>query len=409
MIGNLFLVAVAFYLAVLTALQPKNGTKQFLILVSILPLSYFFEVQFSILTFLKIYVVIHFFLCLWLFICRKVELKFSVNIVFSLSCFLLIYFLSPYYHQTASTAAFLRDIVPVLFLVILLLSGEIIARESKVSVRFIKKLVLLAILIDFIMYLSVHKFNIIPSGIRGEFYLRTGVVRYSDIFTLAAFALSSIFYFESKHNKLIWLSSILAISVMSLDRVFLLWSIIVLSHYFITHRNVLVNTLFYVVSVAIALASVQFVVNLTAENELVGRFAEMLSFDLLINALYERFGEPAVAGGYTLDWKTFLVGEGAGFKFYIPWFIYRELDPYQISVDSFFVANYVKYGVLGLLSLCLLIITPLFKVSVKAFLWLPIYLVVHNGILVDSFLLIISTTLLISYSTPAKENSKNAI
>ena len=126
---------------------------------------------------------------------------------------------------------------------------------------------------------------------------------------------------------------------------------------------------------------------LNYDSELLGRFLELLKWELLYDSLYERFVQPAILGGYENNLFTFLLGVGAGFEFYIPWFVYRDLNPYQISVDSFFVANFVKYGVLGAGPLLFLVLNPFFRLSCVAFLWVPVYLIVHNGILVDSFIL----------------------
>ena len=138
----------------------------------------------------------------------------------------------------------------------------------------------------------------------------------------------------------------------------------------------------------LVIAGLTFVQARGGSDEVMSRLTELFNLPLLIGALEYRFVQPAIVGGYELTIQSFLIGEGIGFEFYVPWFDYRGLDPWHFSVDSLFAFAFFKYGILGLIIWVYAVSRVLwFHPLSIANAWIWLYWFVHSGVNVPSFLL----------------------
>ena len=63
---------------------------------------------------------------------------------------------------------------------------------------------------------------------------------------------------------------------------------------------------------------------------------------------------PAIENLNNLNNKKIIIGNGIATKFKIPSFSYRGLDPYLNKIDSFYLTQFIKYGIIGLTLMLLL-------------------------------------------------------
>jgi len=295
----------------------------------------------------------------------------------------------------------IRAFRPIAFIGLLLLLRVVLSQvtiSQKVTIEMIALFIALCIGIDLVFYTAAHTGFLSVGGISGEYFSRTGLVRYSDLLTLSLFGVSNYFVFSSQRpaTAFFWLVVCGLIVALSLNRIFAFGFLIAFSWWLgsIAHRwtgSRVVSYMTGVLPTVILIGSgIAFARSQPEEGEVISRITELFSVDLLISALKYRFVEPALAGGYELTPLTFLVGEGFGLRFFIPWFEYRGLDPWHFSVDSLVAFAFFKYGVIGLSILCYSISELMWNRSWHVSnIWIWSYLLVHSGINVPGFLLLL--------------------
>lgn len=295
-----------------------------------------------------------------------------------------------------------RDLRPVAFIGLLLILSTALRQAStshKVKESLLFTALLACVLVDLIFYASTAAGLISAGGISGEFFLRTGLLRYSDLLTISIFGIANYFVFYNKERplrSLYWLLICAAVVVLSLNRIFALGFLIALSWWvYVAMRNVTKSPAAAFLAaatpvIALAAAGFAFVQSNEETGEVISRVTELFDISLLIGALKYRFVEPAILGGYELTTFTFLFGEGIGFKFFVPWFSYRGLDPWHFSVDSLFAFAFFKYGAVGLIIWVYAISRFFwFRAWTLANAWVWLYLLAHSGVNVPSFLLLL--------------------
>lgn len=95
----------------------------------------------------------------------------------------------------------------------------------------------------------------------------------------------------------------------------------------------------------ILLVFVQFSVYIGQE-----RVLESLNQDGFMTQLLVRYS-PAVVPLIEMNTVHYFFGYGIGYYFEIPWFGYREISPFNISLDSAYLTQFIKQGCVGLLFL----------------------------------------------------------
>tara|TARA_B100001057_G_C22670647_1_gene879723 strand:+ start:81 stop:818 length:738 start_codon:yes stop_codon:yes gene_type:complete len=227
--------------------------------------------------------------------------------------------------------------------------------------------------------------ELMPEGIRKELFLRTGIYRYSDFAVIFAQTIAIVsFYthrFEPKKlNTSFFL--FLLIGALTQDRAFLLVgfaSYIINLLPRISFINFVVGLTFLVIPV--------FILSGLEQNEIIERFTNLNNITLILEELAIRIVLPVISGGYILDATTILFGEGLNYKFFIPWYEYRGLNPYHNSVDSFFVTFFVKHGLVGLTLFLFALLSSLRGQPRWIFIWIILYFITHNGAYQATFLL----------------------
>lgn len=306
--------------------------------------------------------------------------------------------------EDATWFSYLRDLRPIVSLFAIIALGEALRTDS-IGLRphTIIAIAALAIGLDLVTYLVGTRIGVGPAGITGEFLARTGVLRYSDELTVTLYGfLSYAFVLEKRRSARIAILSLLAVlAVISLNRVFMLFA--VLNAVWLTYDEVRGRTGSRAIAsavVAMLVACLGAVVAavvaswIGTDSEALARLLDLTSMSRLLTALAARFVAPAMDGGYELNVVTVLFGAGPSFLFYIPWFEYRGLESYHASVDSFFFAAFVKYGVTGMVLLTIVVARCLWRLPNRlGHAWFWAYLVVHNAIAVPAILLFLFLSL----------------
>lgn len=86
----------------------------------------------------------------------------------------------------------------------------------------------------------------------------------------------------------------------------------------------------------------------------ISRVVDNLDYIKIMGQLAVRFG-PALEVMNSFSWHNYLVGEGAGTTFYIPWFAYRGLEEVHSNIDSAYLTYFVKYGLISIIPLWLFV------------------------------------------------------
>ena len=106
----------------------------------------------------------------------------------------------------------------------------------------------------------------------------------------------------------------------------------------------------------------------------VDRIVSAMDFNSILLQVANRFS-PAMPHLKEMSGLDLLFGLGPGTFFDIPWFYYRDIDPFNVSIDSTYLTFFVKYGIVGLLFMgtfvylaCCFFVRKEFRIIVSVFL-----------------------------------------
>jgi hypothetical protein len=99
-----------------------------------------------------------------------------------------------------------------------------------------------------------------------------------------------------------------------------------------------------------------FIVKSASEDSPLYRIKKLLSLDYLAEAINTRLS-PFYIALESFSFINYIVGKGLGFTYFIPWFHYRKnLDNYNIYLDSLIPSLYGKYGFFLILPLAIFVL-----------------------------------------------------
>jgi hypothetical protein len=179
-----------------------------------------------------------------------------------------------------------------------------------------------------------------------DLYYSNNGFRYFDLSTYCAsvfFMLSPILGEWRIKGRYFNIAVLLAFSsvLVSGSRTQVLLSLAVFSFFYFSNiKRVVLGVLLFIPLVFLMIGFSDF--------ELVSRLSN-ISFDVINEHLYIRFS-PFFDIVDSFHWYNYLIGQGFGTTFFIPWFEYRSdyLDPYNNFIDTTFLTLYVKFGLLSL-------------------------------------------------------------
>jgi serine/threonine protein kinase len=77
------------------------------------------------------------------------------------------------------------------------------------------------------------------------------------------------------------------------------------------------------------------------------RVIESFNLNQLIYQINSRY-QPAIEVINEFTLSNYIFGKGIGTSFFIPWFTHRDLDPYNINIDSGYLTFYAKFGLISI-------------------------------------------------------------
>jgi hypothetical protein len=327
------------------------------------------------------------FALLWFSLFNKTTATTNKKIVLFLFLFLYILFYTFPYLDKASLEL-LKLVKPYFFILAVAVFFSFTNRRFLVEQNQLVYLIFIALVADVIIYIAlIVDPSLIVEGIRKEFYLRNDIYRYFDasILLIQTLIILSFSIYKGQKYKIISVFLLfLLLGFMTLDRVFLVFGFISL----LAGIEKRAYKFMIVCLMALVLGG-GIVFNEISMSENSARFLNLLDIDLVVDELMGRFIIPVISGEYVFSAPTFLFGVGMDYKFYIPWYEYRGLNPYHNSVDMFFVTFFVKHGIIGLILFFYVIMAFTKNYPKILFYWLCAYLFFHNGAFVTSFLTMI--------------------
>lgn len=227
----------------------------------------------------------------------------------------------------------------------LLLVGTAIFLNTNLKIRRIEfknnTLILLSITLFFALILKVMLQNYIVS-LNGDSFYRENTYRYLDASTYISTCI--ILYLLQPKKAIKFKKTALFLNFMVLLAgnsrfIFLsLFLILILNN--LSYLKSVFRTFFFGSAAVLAF----FLYSISTDSH---RLLATFSFQGLSNQLMTRYS-PALNKIKDFDVVELLFGEGLGRPFYIPWFTYREnLNPYNINIDSFYLTEACKFGLLS--------------------------------------------------------------
>jgi len=383
-------ITISFANFLLTLFFTRILKLSFVSLILSLPLGYLLDVQY------RIFSIGHFLITGLFVVVLSKSIFTSINInkkvLYSCVSVLFVFFILILTNSRISVGRISLEFVLLAFFILACTFPKSLSFELP-SEKNILVILGLSVVGDLALYIAFHYVDFIPTGIKGEYFRRTGFIRYTDIFHLVNFMLASYLFFKSSKIKILPVVFMLIICLISQERVLTVWTIgclIILPF----RLNFLGRLIYLGVAMGLALVAGKFLDNFHSE-EFLQRIGELVSFELLFFALQHRFIDPVMQGGYILSIPNILFGAGGGFNFYIPWFEYRGLAVEANSVDNFYITFLVKYGLIIISLICYTLFLIFRPLGVSGY-WIPIYLIVQNGLYVPNFLILILSMNLIS-------------
>lgn len=328
------------------------------------------------------------FILLWFYIFNKEHLTHKkIVILFS---FLLYcgFYTVPLLASDTTVFEFLKEVKPYFFILAVILFITLSNKSYLIAPKNLIYILSFAIVVDVLVWFSLINIpELMPEGIRKEFFYRNNIYRYFDSATLLLQTLTilAFYYYRGQMFKVFFVFVLYVILVyLTQDRVYLLFGM--MAFFFYSNRQIKILIFAFISFSVFMLVDI---LNSIESNEAILRFQNLMDFELILSELATRFILPVVNGGYDFSATSILLGSGIDFKFYIPWYEYRGLEVYHNSVDSFFITFFVKHGIIGVVLFLYAVHVGLKGYPKLIYTWVFVYLVMHNGFYVMAFLLTI--------------------
>ncbi len=331
----------ALMTSLLTLTHKRKSLKIFLILSCVIPSSFAFETQVSV---LGIYFFEHFY---WvalpvsaIFIVKKgIPKKLKVVAIAILIYFA--YVLSAIYLYNGEPKYLIRDIRPLITLAAPLLL-ICLFRKITLSPSEIDKIIVISSTATIATYLTILLGILSFSN---AFYDEENRYRYFGICTYlcCAYVISAFTNPATNKTNLRRLAIALSLVVVLISgyRVFII--AVLLSVVMSNIKNPVTFIKAAFLSIAMLFTGVQIAINLGIE-----RITSALSLSGILTQLTTRFS-PAMAHINNYEFSNYIFGSGLGTTFLIPWFDYQNLDTRNNTVDSTYITLYVKIGIFSII------------------------------------------------------------
>lgn len=245
-------------------------------------------------------------------------------------------------YSTVQFKYLLKDIRPVILLIeCFIIYNFVIVRTNKWSLKCVNYLV---IFIGIISLVKLTYFQISLSHINDDFY-NDNSYRYLDAGTY--FCVAYILAIFCNKNKTILktnatyfaiLCSIICIVVAN-SRFIIISMLLIILFY---NLKSIKKTLIYIISSSFLIAA--FIIYSYYSGSI--RVLNAFEIEALSYQITTRY-EPALNMLSSFSIYEYIFGTGIGKPFYIPWFTYRDLDPYNINIDSGYMTFFCKFGLIS--------------------------------------------------------------
>lgn len=256
-----------------------------------------------------------------------------------------------YNHEIINIIKDLKFVIFGFLLYIFILINDSLDGASLKDIEFFLKWNFIISIICFILmfYFDIHRF------FNQDAYFEINEVRYMNYGTyIIPFYTLFILANRIKVKKYNWIYIIIPMLISGNRTIILLLifvSLIILLKRLSTKKIVILFTSFFSL-----LLFVFFVITKASVDSPLFRFKKLFSFNYLTEAISTRLS-PFYIRLESFEFYNYLIGKGLGFTYYIPWFHYRkDLDDYNIYLDSLIPTLYGKYGVFLLLPIFLFIL-----------------------------------------------------
>ncbi|NER13249.1 hypothetical protein GWK08_07345 [Leptobacterium flavescens] len=241
----------------------------------------------------------------------------------------------------------LKDVKPILFLIIGFVFFDIMqSKQIEWNAKFTNELVKINFYASIIFFLILNKTNLIGL-ISNDPFFTLSETRYLSMGTFF-----SIFYFiaiiaQERKLGILQLIYILTPVFLSGNRTFF----IILGCIFLVNLLMSVTNVKRFLSRAVLFlvgGIILFLGILNLNNAIKDRILSLFDYQLLITQLTERRFAPFIDKMANFEWYNYIIGQGIGEKFFIPWFVYRaNIDNYNVYMDNIYMTLFVKYGLMS--------------------------------------------------------------
>ncbi|MDO7086723.1 DUF6369 family protein [Pseudocolwellia sp. AS88] len=269
------------------------------------------------------------------------RLNFDKKIILILGVY-FVYFLSALY-SSVQFKYLLKDLRPVILIFeCYIIYKLVVIRTDSWNIKSINKLV---IIVGVLSIIKLTYFQISLSHINDDFYSDNSY-RYLDAGTYfcVAYLLAIFcnkFTIRLKENSAYLAIICSVICIMVANSRFIIISMVLIILLF--NYKSIKKTIAYLVSACFLVSA--FILYSYYSGSI--RVLDAFEAEALIYQITTRY-EPALNMIDSFSINEFIFGTGIGKPFYIPWFSYRDLDPYNINIDSGYFTFYCKFGFISL-------------------------------------------------------------
>jgi hypothetical protein len=209
--------------------------------------------------------------------------------------------------------------------------------------KYVQKLLLVNLVISALFFFFMIKFNL-HLKLTDDPYYTYEELRYEALgFYLGIFYLTYLIYNNQKISIKDLLYCILPL-VFTGNRTLIFSVLLIIGLYYLTKLTLKKIILFFSTLIVFFSAFIILIIR-AGEFSPLFRFQKLLSLEYIQYALLNRFS-PFINSLKEFSGLDYILGEGLGFTFFIPWFHYREnLDNYNIYIDNLYLTLYAKYGI----------------------------------------------------------------
>jgi len=250
----------------------------------------------------------------------------------------------------------LIDLKPYVYigLIVLFLNEYSEQIRERINTDFLQKCLQINCIVAVLFYAGMHFFDLHLLLIDDPYYINNEL-RYTN---LASYTIPLLFLGAITSSAKLRIDTAFYMLIPMLltgNRTIILVCILLAIIYYFTKWNMKAKITAIFIS-PIIISGCVFALSFLSDNSSLSRFKKLLDTDYLTHAISNRL-EPILSSFENYEWWHYIIGNGFGYTYYIPWFEYRtHINNYNSYLDNIYATLYGKFGVLLIVPIAFFVI-----------------------------------------------------